>query len=130
MSAVARARTLDGCGNAILTANGSDRRDVLLPAFLVKINREESCRFVEEHHISTDNVTAKRFVPFQVIVYRSVVHCNKALVGASRAFIRFFIASALHPLVGTGGNIAAFAGFRVVKAFGVDVLPADEQGFE
>ena len=27
-------------------------------------------------------------------------------------------------------TIAAFAGFRVVKAFGVDVLPADEQGFE
>ena len=65
----------------------SDSGDILLPALFIKVNGQKSRRFIRDHDIGSDHVSAVFIVALQVIEDDTIVYGDKALVGASRAFM-------------------------------------------
>ena len=102
VSALARARSLQGRRQIHLTASFQKRADIVLPCCFVKIGGEEETGFVQKHRINAhDEITAMVVMTLQMPANHIVSYGKKTLVGTFGTFDPWLFADALDPFITT-----------------------------
>src|SRR5687767_6767576 len=104
---------------------------IVCPPLLVKVDREDEARFIEQHRVDArDEWLSGIVVAGQVPSNDGLIDGKKSLARAFRALDTRLLADPADPFVRTGWRVSGLAGLPAFKATGIDVFTTAEQRTE
>ena len=104
---------------------------IIGPPVLIKVDREDEARFIEQHRINaSDERLSSIVVAGQVPSNDRLIDGKKSPARAFRALDTRLLADPADPFVRAGRRVSGFAGFATLKSPGIDVFATAEQRTE
>lgn len=128
MTTFSGTRAFNSTWDALICTDFSDSSNICHPVTIIKINCKKIGRFIRQHRINTDYITALCIFSAQMAKYGAVIQWGITAVFAFRTLYLLHVTDTRLPFVGTNGRISGFSSVCILITQRIDILTPFEQG--